>query len=219
MEGLDYAIDMFIGKYPNLRNSLLGIRSDDRYPVRVNERASEILSELEHAMQNVHNNNRSVFNTETEILVYIKSVGDLMSKATTAEVFSNITILKRLRDVDGIDDTIINDLLDGLKNKYRILNTIEVTTPEGAANAEMLRQTIERAEDYIMNAPPPRRTRRSPTRTRPTRTRPSRSVFSRYFSRRQGNPTSGGRKTKQKCKRVQKNRKESKNRSRNRKSK
>jgi hypothetical protein len=77
----------------------------------------------------------------------------------------------------------------------------------------MLRQRIERAEDYIMNAPPPRRTRRSSSRTRP------RSVIRRYFSRHQGTPTSGGRKTKQKRKRLQKKKKGSKNRTRNRKCK
>ena len=216
MEGLDYALDMFIGKYPNLRNSLRGIKFDERQPVQVKNRAGVILGELDFAMQNVHNNNRASFNTEEEELLYVKAVADLMSKATTAEVFSNIAILKRLRDVDGINDNIINDLIDGLENKHRILNTIKVTTPEGAANAAMLRETIERAEEYLLYppVPPPRRTRRSPTRTRP-----SRSVFRRYFSRRQGTPTSGGRKTKQKRKRVQKNKKESKNRTRNRKSK
>ena len=216
MEGLDNALDEFIGKYPVLRDNLMGIKFDERYPVRVKSRAGVILGELDFAMQNVHNNNRASFDTEEELLLYVKAVADLMSKATTAEVFSNIALLKRLRDVDGINDNIINDLIDGLENKHRILNTIEVTTQEGTVNAEMLRQTIERAEDYIMNAPPPRRTRtrrRSPSRTRP------RSVFRRYFSRRQGTPTSGGRKTKQKRKRLQKKKKGSKNRTRNRKCK
>ena len=213
MEGLDNALDDFIRKYPTLRDNLMGIKFDERHPVQVKNRAGVILGELDFAMQNVHNNNRASFNTEEELLLYVKAVADLLSKATTAEVFSNIAILKRLRDVDGINDNIINDLIDGLENKHRILNTIEVTTQEGTVNAEMLRQTIERAEDYIMNAPPPRRTRRSPSRTRP------RSVFRRYFSRRQGTPTSGGRKTKQKRKRLQKKKKGSKNRTRNRKCK
>lgn len=216
MEGLDNALNEFIRKYPTLRDNLMGIKFDERHPLQVKERAGVILGELDFAMQNVHNNNRASFDTEEELLLYVKAVADLMSKATTAEVFSNIALLKRLRDVDGINDNIINDLIDGLENKHRILNTIEVTTQEGTVNAEMLRQTIERAEDYIMNAPPPRRTRtrrRSPSRTRP------RSVFRRYFSRRQGTPTSGGRKTKQKRKRLQKKKKGSKNRTRNRKCK
>lgn len=193
MDGLDNALDEFIRKYPTLRDNLMGIKFDERHPVQVKNRAGVILGELDFAMQNVHNNNRASFNTEEELLLYVKAVADLLSKATTAEVFSNIAILKRLRDVDGINDNIINDLIDGLENKHRIINTIEVTTQEGTVNAEMLRQTIDRAEDYIMNAPPPRRRtrRRSPSRTRP------RSVFRRYFSRRQGTPTSGGRKTKQ----------------------
>lgn len=212
MDGLDNALDEFIRKYPTLRDNLMGIKFDERHPVQVKNRAGVILGELDFAMQNVHNNNRASFNTEEELLLYVKAVADLLSKATTAEVFSNIAILKRLRDVDGINDNIINDLIDGLENKHRILNTIEVTTQEGTVNAEMLRQTIERADDYIMNAPPPRRTRtrrRSPSRTRP------RSVFRRYFSRRQGTPTSGGRKTKQKHKRIQKKKKGSKNRTGN----
>ena len=212
MEGLDDALNNFVRKYPTLRDNLMGIKFDERYPVQLKNRAGVILGELDFAMQNAHNNNRPSF-TDDELLLYVKALADLMSKATTAEVFTNISILKRLRDVDGINDSIIIDLIDGLENKYRILNTIEVTTPEGAANAAMLRQTIERAEDYIMNAPPPRRTRRSPSRTRP------RSVFRRYFSRREGTPTSGGRKTKQKRKRLQKKKKGSKNRTRNRKCK
>lgn len=214
MEGLDNALDEFIGKYPVLRDNLMGIKFDERYPVRVKARAGVILGELDFAMQNVHNNNRASFNTEEELLLYVKAVADLMSKATTAEVFSNIAILKRLRDVDGINDNIINDLIDGLENKHRILNTIEVTTPEGAANAAMLRETIERAEEYLLYPPVP------PPRTPISQPR-SRRRYLPFSRQRRGTrrPSGGGRKTKQKRKRVQKNKKETKNRTRNRKSK
>ena len=192
MDALDDALDDFLGKYPRLRDKLLLINFDDRQPLQVKQRAAVILDELRAAKINVHSSNRSIFNTDAELLVYIKAVSDLFEKATTAEVFSNSALLKKLRDIDGIQDPQIDDYIIGLENRHNIMNRNSISPSRLRENTDRLREVIDMSDEYLLYPPvPPPRTPISQPRSR-RRYLP----FSRQRRGSRRAPSGGGRKTK-----------------------
>ena len=210
---LDDELDDFLRKYPRLKIKLRRINSDDKQPQQVKERAEELLDELIEAKINVHSSNRIDFEPD-ELLIYRKAVADLFEKGITAKVFINSALLKKLRDIDGIQSHRIDDYLVGLENRYNIMNRNSISPSRLRENTDRLREVIDMSDEYLLYPPVP------PPRTPISQPR-SRRRYLPFSRQRRGTrrPGGGGRKTKQKRKRVQKNKKESKNRTRNRKSK
>lgn len=149
MEYLHTAIDEYVAYWPTLRVELYKMENDESLPRETRELAQRMLTELSYGMRKVHNTR--FYTTEEGELAYAKAAADLIAKQTTAEIALNRAYLKRFRDIDRIQDKIIDDFLQGLETKENILNSIEIATPEGIENALRLRQLLENIQNYIKN--------------------------------------------------------------------